>query len=46
VKEELVVKKDVEQRTETVSGTVRSTEVEVEDERGNTVSKTGTKNRT
>ena len=46
VKEELVVKKDVEQRTETVSDTVRSTEVEVEDERGNTVSKTGTKNRT
>jgi stress response protein YsnF len=46
VKELLVVKKDVEQRTETVSGTVRSTEVEVEDERGNTVSKTGTKDRT
>jgi stress response protein YsnF len=46
VKEELVVKRDVEQRTETVSDTVRSTEVEVEDERGNTISKTGTKNRT
>ena len=43
---ELLVVKDVEQRTETVSGTVRSTEVEVEDERGNTVSKTGTKDRT
>jgi uncharacterized protein (TIGR02271 family) len=46
VKEELVVKKDVEQRTETVSDTVRSTEVEIEDERGKTVSKTETKNRT
>jgi len=34
VKEELVVKKDVEQRTETISDTVRSTEVEIEDERG------------
>jgi uncharacterized protein (TIGR02271 family) len=33
VKEELVVRKDVEQRTETVSDTVRSTEVDVEDER-------------
>jgi len=44
VKEELVVKKDVEQRTETVSDTVRSTEVEVEDEHGNTVSTSGTKN--
>jgi len=40
VKEELVVKKDVEQRTETISDTVRSTKVEVEDERGNRV--TGT----
>jgi uncharacterized protein (TIGR02271 family) len=45
VKEELVVKKDVEQRTETVSDTVRSTEVEVEDERGNKVSGTGTNDR-
>ena len=34
VKEELVVKKDVDQRTETVSDKVRRTEVEVEDERG------------
>jgi len=33
VKEELVVKKDVEQRTETVSDTVRKTEVDVEDDR-------------
>jgi uncharacterized protein (TIGR02271 family) len=41
VKEELVVKKDVEQRTETVSDTVRRTEVEVEDERGRTTG-TGT----
>jgi uncharacterized protein (TIGR02271 family) len=34
VKEELVVRKDVEQRTEPVSDTVRHTEVDVEDERG------------
>ncbi|HEV2560266.1 MAG TPA: YsnF/AvaK domain-containing protein [Microvirga sp.] len=34
VTEELVVHKDVEQRTETVSDTVRRTEVDVEDERG------------
>jgi len=34
VKEELVVNKDVNQRTETVSDTVRRTEVDVEDERG------------
>jgi len=34
VTEELVVRKDVEQRTETVSDTVRRTEVDVEDERG------------
>jgi uncharacterized protein (TIGR02271 family) len=40
VKEELVVKKDVDQRTETISDTVRSTKVEVEDERGKRV--TGT----
>ena len=33
VKEELVVNKDVNQRTETVSDTVRRTEVDVEDER-------------
>jgi len=33
VTEELVIRKDVEQRTETVSDTVRRTEVDVEDER-------------
>ena len=33
VTEELVVRKDVDQRTQTVSDTVRKTEVEVEDER-------------
>jgi uncharacterized protein (TIGR02271 family) len=33
VKEELVVRKDVDQRSETISDTVRSTEVEVEDDR-------------
>ena len=37
VKEELVVKKDVGQRTETVSDKVRRTEVEVEDERGDAI---------
>jgi len=37
VKEEVVVKKDAEERTQTVSGTVRRTEVKVEDERGNAV---------
>jgi stress response protein YsnF len=40
VKEEVVVKKDVDQRTETVSDTVRRTEVKVEDERGDAGSKT------
>jgi stress response protein YsnF len=30
---EVVISKDVEQRTETVSDTVRSTEVEIEDDR-------------
>ena len=35
VKEELVVKKDVNERTETVRDTVRGTKVDVEDERGN-----------
>jgi uncharacterized protein (TIGR02271 family) len=40
VREELVVRKDVDQRTETVSDTVRRTEVEVEDERGKRI--TGT----
>lgn len=33
VREELVIKKNVEQRTETISDTVRRTEVEVEDDR-------------
>jgi len=42
VVEEVVVRKEADQRTETVSDTVRRTEVEVEDERGNTVSRTGT----
>jgi uncharacterized protein (TIGR02271 family) len=43
VREELVVRKDVDQRTETVRDTVRRTEVEVEDERGNRI--TGTEDR-
>jgi uncharacterized protein (TIGR02271 family) len=34
IKEEIAIRKDVEQRTETISDTVRSTEVDVEDERG------------
>jgi uncharacterized protein (TIGR02271 family) len=34
VTEEVVVRKQAEERTETVSDTVRRTEVEVEDERG------------
>jgi uncharacterized protein (TIGR02271 family) len=38
---EVGIRKDATQRTETVSDTVRRTEVEVEDERGN-VSRTGT----
>jgi uncharacterized protein (TIGR02271 family) len=42
VVEEVVVRKEADQRTETVSDTVRRTEVDVEDERGNTVSRTGT----
>jgi uncharacterized protein (TIGR02271 family) len=46
VTEEVVVRKQAEQRTETVSDTVRQTEVEVEDERGNTISGTGTTDRT
>ena len=33
VKEEIVVGKDTEERTETVSDTVRRTEVEIDDER-------------
>jgi len=35
VREELVVRKDVEEREKTISDEVRRTEVEVEDERGN-----------
>ena len=45
VKEELVVRKDVEERTETVSDTVRSTQVDVEDERSNSPNKSGTTDR-
>ncbi|WP_375463325.1 YsnF/AvaK domain-containing protein [uncultured Methylobacterium sp.] len=41
VVEEVGIRKDASQRTETVSDTVRHTEVEVEDERGN-VTRTGT----
>ncbi len=41
VTEEIGLRKEVEQRTETVSDKVRRTEVEVEDERGN-VSRAGT----
>jgi stress response protein YsnF len=40
VTEEVVVRREAEQRTETVSDTVRQTEVEVEDERGNKISGT------
>ena len=36
VREELVVKKEVGERTETISDTVRHTEVDIEDERGTT----------
>jgi uncharacterized protein (TIGR02271 family) len=46
VTEEVVVRKEAEQRTETVSDTVRETKVEVEDERGNRVSGTGATDRT
>jgi uncharacterized protein (TIGR02271 family) len=42
VREELVVRKGVDQRTETIRDTVRRTEVEIEDERDN-MQKTGTK---
>ena len=44
VKEEVVVNKDVRDRTETVSDTVRRTEVEVEDDRAGS-SRTGTTDR-
>lgn len=40
VKEEIALRKNVEQHTETVSDKVRRTEVEVQDERGNTISST------
>ena len=36
------MRKEADQRTETVSDTVRRTEVDVEDERGNQISRTGT----
>jgi uncharacterized protein (TIGR02271 family) len=42
VTEELVLRKDSDQRTQTISDTVRKTEVEVEDERGNRIRGTGT----
>jgi stress response protein YsnF len=44
--EEAVVSKEAGQRTETVFDTVRETEIEVKDERGNTISGTGTTDRT
>ena len=46
VKEELVIRKDVEERTETVSDTVRRTEVDVEDERSSRDAEAGTTNST
>jgi uncharacterized protein (TIGR02271 family) len=45
VVEEVVVRKEADQRTETISDTVRKTEVDVEDERGTRVSGTGTSDR-
>jgi hypothetical protein len=45
IKEQLVVKKDVEQRTKSISDTIHSTEVEVEDERGSKAGGTGTHDR-
>ena len=42
VVEEVVVRKEADQRTETISDTVRKTEVDVEDERGTQISRTGT----
>jgi uncharacterized protein (TIGR02271 family) len=44
ITEEIVVRKEAGQRTETVFDTVRETQVEVEDERGNTI--TGATDRT
>jgi stress response protein YsnF len=45
ITEEIVVRKEAGQRTETVFDTVRETKVEVEDERGNRVNGTGTTER-
>jgi uncharacterized protein (TIGR02271 family) len=45
VVEEVVVRKEAEQRTETISDTVRKTEVDIEDERSTGVSRTGTTDR-
>jgi stress response protein YsnF len=45
VVEEVVVHKEAEQRTETISDTVRRTEVDVEDERSTRVSTMGTSDR-
>ena len=45
ITEEVVVRKEAEERTETVSDTVRQTKVEGEDERGNKISGTGTTDR-
>jgi uncharacterized protein (TIGR02271 family) len=42
VVEEVVVRKDADQRTQTVSDTVRKTEVEVDDDRSAGISRTGT----
>lgn len=42
VVEEVVVRKEADQRTQTISDKVRKTEVEVEDERRDTPSRTGT----
>jgi uncharacterized protein (TIGR02271 family) len=42
VVEEVVLRKQADQRTKTISDTVRKTEVDVEDERGTQISRTGT----
>jgi len=42
VVEEVVVRKEADQRTETISDTVRKTEVEVDDDRSGSISRTGT----
>ncbi len=46
VVEEVVVRKEADQRTQTVSDTVRKTEVEVEDERSDAATRTGTTDQT